>query len=92
MRFLHWKQDEVGCESGLKCLLWPWWGVGVGEKRREPGRSHYVEEEERREGARVPVCVCVCALVCAHVCVVCLHVPDVTSLEAPSSVLSAQTT
>lgn len=67
MRFLGWKQGEVGHESVLKCLRWPWWGVGGWGEREGPGRSHYVEKEGRREGTHVPVC--------AHMCVVCLHVP-----------------
>ena len=68
-------------------------GRGGGGEKEGAGKEPLRGGGGKKRGCTCAcVCVCVCALVCAHVCVVCLHVPDVTSLEAPSSVLSAQTT
>lgn len=88
-RFLDWKQDEIGCESVLRCLLWPcvcMRGGGSQERAIMSGKR-----EERRH-------TCVCMYTCAsvgthmHVCLCCVSACSHTCLESPSSVLSAQTT
>lgn len=89
VRFLDWKQDEVGHESGVRCLLWPCVCMGGGE----PGRSHYVREEGRERACIclwVHMCICGYPHACVYVCCVsaCAH----TGLESPSSMLSSQTT
>lgn len=74
VRFLDWKQDEVGHESGVRCLLWPCVCMG-GEGSQEGAIM-----SGRREGrGHAYACVYTCASVGTHMhvcmCVVCLPVP-----------------
>lgn len=73
-RFLDWKQDEIGCESVLRCLLWPCVCMGGGGSQE---RAVICQGRGKREGTHVFACTHVHLWVrtCMCVCVVCLHVP-----------------
>ena len=91
MRFLDWKQDEGGCESVLKCLLWPCTCMEGGGSRKEPicgGRGR----EKVHMCLSAHVCICVYPRVCVLCVCMCPHMPDATFLVSPSSALFAQTT
>lgn len=84
VRFLDWKQDEVGHESGVRCLLWPCVCMGGGGARKEP----LCQGGGKGEGMHmlvgthvhlwVPTCMCVCVLC---VCL-CPHRPGVPIFHA----------